>query len=185
MSSSEWPTTQLLPNPLAEAGESRLLAGIRQFMRMLERYAPGLPGPLQALAGGRLAGFLAGLCHRPAKGPGASYIFYPPPPEPPRLQFLVSSLTRRISAAGSASSPPTSRRGGPVAAHCQTLWSRLASNQLCVCDTGARSVGILDLVNKSMRRFAPSGTATWESPSTWRSIPMVPGTWLTQAGTKC
>lgn len=114
--------------------------------------APGLWLIAAALA------FLPGCATGPATKPAAKYIFYPPAPETPRLQFLVSysdekDLGRQVSKFANfitgeeVQSQPILKPYGVA----------LANNQLCVCDTGARTVDLLDLSQKTMRRLAPTG----------------------------
>jgi sugar lactone lactonase YvrE len=109
------------------------------------------------LAAGWLA-LVAGCATGPNKRAASQFVFYPPPPEPPRLQFLVSycdekDLGRRVSkfATFVTGEQPGSQ---PIV---KPYGVCLVSNELCVCDTGTRSVDILNLVQKTMRRFAPSG----------------------------
>ena len=92
------------------------------------------------------------------KGAAARFVFYPPPPEQPRLQFLVSLSDERdlghqvskFSAFITGEQPSSQPIIKPYG-----IW--LAGNELNVCDTGTRSVDILDLVQKTMRRFTPAG----------------------------
>jgi sugar lactone lactonase YvrE len=101
---------------------------------------------------------LPGCASSPAKKAGPKYIFYPPAPETPRLQFLTSisdekDLGRHVSKFSSfvtGETPPSQPIVKPYGV-------ALASNILCVCDTGTRSIGMLDLVQKTMRRFMPTG----------------------------
>ena len=134
-------------------------------MTFLKRFASillGNPGPW--LVAGSLA-FLPGCATGPAKSTSPRFIFYPPAPEPPRLQFLVSysdekDLGRKVSKFASfvtGEDPPSQPIVKPYGV-------ALASNQLCVCDTGTRSIGMLDLVQKTMRRFAPPGSAALGVP---------------------
>lgn len=99
---------------------------------------------------------------RPA---GPKTIFYPPPPDPPRVQFLVSfSDDRELGVAASkfrtflTGAAPTAQ---PIIKPYGTV---IVSNQLVICDTGTRSLAILDLERKSMRRFAPTGMAQMAMP---------------------
>ena len=109
-------------------------------------------GPVLSAAGLAL---VAGCATGPSK---PRYVFYPPPPEPPRLQFLVSlsdekDLGRRVSKFSSfvTGEEPASQ---PIV---KPYGLCLARNELYVCDTGTRSVDILDLAQKTMRRFTPMG----------------------------
>ena len=103
---------------------------------------------------------------RPPKGQApVKYIFYPPPPEKPRLQFLVSfseerDLGQRMSklsvfvTGAKPASKPILKPYGVV----------LTGNSIFVCDTTARALDILNLTNKTMRIFAPSGMGKMGSP---------------------
>jgi len=102
---------------------------------------------------------LAGGCAtNPGKKAEGQHIFYPPPPGAPRLQFLVSysgeaDLGRKVSKFSTfitgeqAPSQPILKPYGVL----------LASNQVWVCDTAGGCLDILDLQQKTMRRFAPTG----------------------------
>lgn len=92
------------------------------------------------------------------KGVTTKYVFYPPPPEQPRLQFLVSlsderDLGREVSRFSTfiTGEQPTSQ---PIV---KPYGVFLAGNELNICDTGTRSVDILNFVQKTMRRFTPTG----------------------------
>jgi len=109
--------------------------------------------------------FIPGCASGPAKNASPKFVFYPPPPEPPRLQFLVSysderDLGRRVSnfatfvTGEEVASQPIVKPYGIV----------ISSNQLFVCDTGARSVDIMDLVGKTMLRFSPPGMGALGTP---------------------
>ncbi|MEI6779341.1 MAG: 6-bladed beta-propeller [Verrucomicrobiota bacterium] len=115
-----------------------------------------------------LAGWLAlvpGCATSSGKRSGPKFVFYPPAPETPRLQFLVSfsdekDLGRKVSKFANfvtGEEPPSQ----PIVKPYGVL---LASNQLYFCDTGTRSIGALDLVQKTMRRFAPVGLAALGLP---------------------
>ena len=107
----------------------------------------------------------AGCATGPSKKAAPKFVFYPPAPESPRLQFLVSfsdekDLGRRVSKFATyvtgeeIAQQPILKPYGVV----------MASNELCVCDTGARAVDILDLVKKTMRRLAPQGAGKMGVP---------------------
>ena len=141
-----------METPIASGGDPAgasliMLASTHSSFRL--PHAVGL-----ALSAGWLA-LIAGCATGPSK---ARFVFFPPPPEPPRLQFLVSlsdekDLGRQVSkfSAFVTGETPTSQ---PIV---KPYGVCLASNELCVCDTGTRSVDILDLVQKTMRRFSPPG----------------------------
>lgn len=101
---------------------------------------------------------LAGCATGPGENAGSKIIFFPPPPAPSRVQYLtgfsggqdpdsVSGGFATFVIGQEASSVPILKPYGVD----------VASNQLFVCDTGARAVDILDLNSLTMRRFAPVG----------------------------
>ena len=96
--------------------------------------------------------------HDANKRVAPKFVFYPPPPETPRLQFLMSlsderDLGRQVSkfSAFITGEQPSSQPIVKPYGVCVT------SNELYICDTGTRSVDILDLAQKTMRRFTPTG----------------------------
>lgn len=96
---------------------------------------------------------------------GPKYIFYPPAPEPPRLQFLVSysdeaDLGARVNRfAQFVTGAEPSRL--PIV---KPYGLAMAGNRLFVCDTASRGVDVLDLENKTMRLFMPTGMAQLHTP---------------------
>ncbi len=108
---------------------------------------------------------LSGCATGPGKGGAAKAVFYPPPPAAPRLQFLVSysdeqDLGFEVSAMASfitGATPPSQ----PILKPYGVV---LASNQIVYCDTGTRSLNSLDLVHKTMSRFAPQGLGKMGTP---------------------
>ena len=103
---------------------------------------------------------LAGCATGPGENDGRKIIFFPPPPAAPRVQYLTSF---------SGGLDPDSVSGKfatfvigqeeSVAAILKPYGVAIASNQLFVCDTGARAVDILDLEQLTLRRFAPVGNS--------------------------
>ncbi|MEI8290409.1 MAG: 6-bladed beta-propeller [Verrucomicrobiota bacterium] len=101
---------------------------------------------------------LSGCATGPGENAKAKFIFFPPPPAPPRVQYLTSFSGGQDPGAVSggfaafvigqeASSVPILKPYGVD----------IASNQLFICDTGARAVDVLDLNSLTLRRFAPVG----------------------------
>jgi sugar lactone lactonase YvrE len=99
------------------------------------------------------------------KDTGPKFVFYPPAPESPRLQFLVSfSDGKDLGGRVSKFSTFITGEEPPQQPILKPYGVVLANNELCVCDTGARAVDILNLVQKTMRRFAPQGAGKLGTP---------------------
>jgi sugar lactone lactonase YvrE len=111
------------------------------------------------------AAWLALLAGCATQKTAAKYIFYPPPPASPRLQFLASfsdekDLGLEVSPLATFIAGVTPR-SQPIVKPYGVL---MASNQIFVCDTGTRSVDILDLVRKTMSRFSPADAGKFGTP---------------------
>jgi sugar lactone lactonase YvrE len=131
-------------------------------MTPADHHSTSVPSGTSLLLVSAFLALLAGCATKPV---APKYIFYPPAPETPRLQFLVSYSDERdlglevsklayfVTGVEPRSQPIIKPYGVVV-----------ASNQLFVCDTGTRSVDILDLVQKTMRRFAPMGSGKMGTP---------------------
>ena len=109
--------------------------------------------------------FIAGCATDQGSKVGKKPIFYPPPPAAPRLQFLVSysdeiDLGMAVSPLATFITGETPR-SQPIVKPYGVL---IMSNQIFVCDTGTRTVDILDLVGKTMSRFSPADAGKFGTP---------------------
>jgi sugar lactone lactonase YvrE len=113
-----------------------------------------------ALAAAALS-VIAGCATGPGENAGRKFVFFPPPPAAPRVQYLtgfsggmdpdsVSGKFATFVIGQEASAIPILKPYGVAIG---------GSNQLFVCDTGARAVDILDLESLTLRRFAPVGNS--------------------------
>ncbi len=108
---------------------------------------------------------LAGCATGPGKSAGDKHIFYPSPPAAPRLQFLASfsdeiDLGLEVSPLAAFITGATPR-SQPIVKPYGVL---MISNRIFVCDTGTRSVNILDLNTKTMNRFSPADMGKFGTP---------------------
>ena len=141
-----------------------LLAARFLKTRMNRRNACFLPGAGLALGTACLV-VLAGCATGPGKNGDPKTVFYPPPPAPPRLQYLVSFSDEQdlglevspMAAFITGATPPSQ----PIVKPYGVV---LSGNQILYCDTGTRSVNCLDLVHKTMSRFAPPGLGKLGTP---------------------
>lgn len=132
-----------------------------------------IPGKLQTKNSGRAAcavgmlclAWLSGCSTGPQKQTGPKYIFYPPAPQTPKLQFLVSfseakDLGRRTSKLAKlvTGSEPESE---PIL---KPYGVTLASGRIFVCDTGTRTVQVLDLKSQTIDAFSPGGMGKFGTP---------------------
>ncbi|HLP75539.1 MAG TPA: 6-bladed beta-propeller [Candidatus Paceibacterota bacterium] len=107
-----------------------------------------------------------GCATEPAHGVNRKYIFFPPPPAAPRVQYLTGysggkdpgAVTGRFAEFVVGE---TEVSGKPIL---KPYGVAIASNQLFICDTTARAVGILDLGNETMRLFTPVGLGKFGVP---------------------
>ncbi len=132
-------------------------AAAKQAARPLPWAGLGLAAVWLALVAGCVTGG--------SKQAGSKPIFYPPPPESPRLQFLVSfSDERDLGLTVSKFASFVTGEQPPSQPILKPYGVVIASNQLFVCDTQARCVDILDLVQKTMRQLAPTGLGKLGTP---------------------
>ena len=102
---------------------------------------------------------LVGCASGPGDGAGRKFVFFPSPPAAPRVQYLTgfSGGQDPDSAAGKFAVFVIGQEAATVPI-LKPYGLALGSNQLYVCDTGARAVDILDLDQLTLRRFAPVGS---------------------------
>ena len=113
-------------------------------------------GLLLAAAGMALC--QAGCVTGSGDGGAKKYVFFPPSPAEPRVQYLTGysegkdpeALTGRFAEFVVGAEKPNK----PIL---KPYGLAISSNQLFICDTGTRSVDVLDLGRETMEYFTPGG----------------------------
>jgi sugar lactone lactonase YvrE len=101
---------------------------------------------------------LGGCAANSERGVARRYVLFPPPPAAPRVQFLTSYATGKDPEAVSGGLAEfvvgQEKTEKPIL---KPYGIALSSNQLFICDTGARAVDVLDLGSETMQYFSPGG----------------------------